>query len=130
MINVRNIIIGGAAAFAIAAAPLATPKAQASDKFDGLAIGILAAALIGIAAHEHKKSKREKVITHRNTPKVVYNQHHKKKHVHRTNRKPKRCLRKKWTNHGWKTYYGKSCLAKANKKFAHVHKHAKHGHRH
>lgn len=34
----------------------------------------------------------------------------KRKHVHQTYKKPRTCLRQRWTNQGWVKFYSKQCL--------------------
>ncbi len=94
-------IVAGAIAITSA---FATPAAAASDG-NRLATILLGAAAVGLVVHTVKKNKKSRatVVSHNayrsRGSHTIYNQH-----------RPKNCLRKKYTNHGWKTYYSRKCL--------------------
>jgi len=103
--------ISAIAAAAIAlTASIATPAA-AGDRGDTLAKILIGAAVVGIAASviHNKNKRRRQAVTQYDTyrpnpayrpyqPRVVYQQ------------RPKTCLRQRYTNYGWKTYYSRKCL--------------------
>lgn len=97
------ILAGSIAITSAFAAPVA-----ASSRTDNLAKILLGAAAIGLVVHNVKKNKRARRTN-------VTRQDHYRPHqprVRHHNYKPKTCLRKKYTNHGWKTFYSQRCLAK------------------
>ena len=80
---------------AIALSAVATPVSGASDG-DRLAQLLFGAAAIGAIAHVVHKDKKK-----RRHQEAARRQHYEPKPVYQ-NHKPRTCLRKKWTNHGWK----------------------------
>ena len=125
----RTLSIAGITAIALAAAP----QAQARSNFDNFLLGATAIAILGIAANQSKA--RPAPVTHPYEP-PRHNQHRQpvqktQKHIviQKKNKtvykdvyitrvaKPKHCLRQRWTNSGWVTYYGKQCIAKYNQNY-------------
>ena len=112
-------IVAGAIAITSA---FATPASAASDG-DRLATILLGAAAVGLAVHTIKKKKKEKshaTVARHNAyrprdSRAVYNQH-----------RPKNCLRKKYTNHGWETYYSRKCLKNHRNRHNHGYSEANH----
>lgn len=98
--------IGAVLAGSIAITSAFTAPVAASGRNGDLAKILLGAAAIGLVVHTVKKNKKR-----RNS---VARQDHYRPHQQRArhhNYKPKTCLRKKYTNHGWKTFYSQKCLA-------------------
>ena len=126
-----------AVAFSPISAPAA--KADGDfDKF--LAGAALIAVLGGIALNKQKRKSRDATQVHRQVPaytppkhsrqtqrqKIRHEHgqrgvhvHHGKKNNHnrilkevtiRDNHRPKKCLRQKWTQDGWVSFYNKKCL--------------------
>jgi len=118
----RTLTITGITAIALAAAPMMVPQASARSDLDRFLIGATAIAIIGAIASDHNKKKRQAIThTYVEPPRHTYEHKHKRKHAHKkeykkvvTTRttKPKRCLRQKWRNNGWVTYYGRQCMSK------------------
>lgn len=97
--NLIAIAVSGAIALTAAA----TPASAASDG-DRLAQILFGAAAIGAIAHVVHKDKKK-----RRQREAARNNHYKPQPVYQ-NHKPRTCLRKKYTNHGWKTFYSRKCL--------------------
>jgi hypothetical protein len=94
--NFTGVIVASAIA---TSAIFATPVAAASDG-DRLARIVLGAAVVGLVAHKiHKNKKHRKEVS-------------RDYRYDDRDYRPKRCLRKKYTRHGWKTFYSQRCLAK------------------
>lgn len=109
-----------------------TTAVQAGGRGDKLATILLGAAAVGLVAHTiHKNKKSRAKVTQYdhydayrpNKPRVRYNDH-----------RPRTCLRKKYTNHGWKTFYSRKCLeqhrVRRNSGYAgaHGHNHNRYNH--
>ena len=105
-----SAIVAGAIAITSA---FATPASAASDG-NRLATILLGAAAVGLAVHTIKKNKKSHATVARHNAyrpreqRAVYNQH-----------RAKNCLRKKYTNHGWKTFYSRKCLEKQRNRHNH-----------
>lgn len=83
----------------------ATAPAKAGDA-DAIAALIFGAATVAIIANEVKDKKKAKrsAQTHYDPPK--YNRSNTRPAAPRT------CLRKRWTQNGWVTYYDKVCASR------------------
>jgi len=101
---------GAIVAGAIAITSVFTVPAAAASDSNRLATILLGAAAVGLVVHTVKKNKKSHatVVSHNayksHKPRVAYNRH-----------RPKSCLRKKYTNHGWKTFYSRKCLEQHRK---------------
>ena len=132
----------GLIALSIAAAPIATPTAMAKDSMDKFLIGIVALGIAGAIANDVKHNKRKQVAHQTPTRKVHkerthtrrthnerhrhdgrahrhshgdrhhYGDHNQVRKSHHVNRKPRQCLRQRWTDQGWVKFYSKKCLRK------------------
>lgn len=109
--NFTGALIAGAIAITtVFAAPVA-----AANNGNRLARIVLGAAAVSLVAHKVRKEKTyRREVSRRNTREYRNNRTR-----HHDNR-PKTCLRKKYTDHGWKTYYSRRCLSKHRK---HRHEH-------
>lgn len=90
---------------AIATAGLAPAPARAGGD-DGLVKFLVGATIIGILVNEANKANQAPpphVHPKRTQPRVV-------RHAAYYPRKPNQCLRQRWTEYGWKTYYAKNCM--------------------
>ncbi len=100
------IAITTAAAIAFTGLTAAPAQAGSGGEFARFLVG---AAIIGVIASEVNKNNRPAVSErpHRYTPKP------KKQPRHRVyyQQKPRLCLRQRMTEFGWKTFYGKRCMA-------------------
>jgi hypothetical protein len=101
--NFTGVIVASAIA---TSAIFATPVAAASDG-DRLARIVLGAAVVGLVAHKIHKNKK-----HRKEVSRDYRYDDRDYRPQHRDYRPKRCLRKKYTRHGWKTFYSQRCLAK------------------
>lgn len=95
-------------------AGFSAPAAAGADS-EQLARILLGAVAVGAIAHQvNKNSRSRETVVHHNDyqsyrPRV---EHH--------NHRPKTCLRRKYTGHGWKTFYSSRCLEQ--------HRHRRNGH--
>ena len=132
----RTLALSGLIAIGIAAAPVATPQARAADPHDitggAIALGILGAIVVN---EQNKRKARQQPTYHAPEPerfhqrlgythKHVYHGKHRhdnhvrkhkrkhKRHANTHNNPPRKCLRQRWTNQGWVTYYSNRCLRK------------------
>jgi hypothetical protein len=97
------VLAGSIAITSIFAAPVA-----ASSRNGDLAKVLLGAAAIGLVAYSVKKNKKRR----NNVAKQdYYRPQPYRQRARHYNYKPKTCLRKRYTNHGWKTFYSQRCLA-------------------
>ena len=122
-----SAIVAGSIAIS---AGFAAPAFAGADR-NQLARILLGAVAVGAIAHQVNKNKksREAVVHHNqykpHQPRVVYDRH-----------RPRTCLRKKYTQHGWKTFYSQKCLKQhrnrhGDRDWNHNHKHHdKHARRH
>lgn len=138
----RTLTIIGITAIAMAAAPVLAPQADARSDLDRFLIGATAIAIVGAIAADHNKKKRRAVNQqyvepprynrHRNHNRHQtrhqnrhrhqdrYQSRHHRDHRQHQNRHaqnpvqiyPKQCLRQRWGNHGWVTYYSNKCLSR------------------
>lgn len=94
--SIRGTLIGALALTGAAAAP-----AKAGDA-DAIAALLFGAATVAIIANEVKKDKK----SHSSQSAQTYS----------TPRPtaPRACLRKKWTNNGWVTFYAPKCVERHN----------------
>jgi hypothetical protein len=100
--NFTGALVAGAIAIS---AGFASPVAAANDS-ERLARIVLGAAAVGLVAHKIRKNKKRRAeVSRQNT--YRYRDDHSGYH----NNRPRTCLRKKYTGHGWKTYYSRKCLA-------------------
>lgn len=101
----KSRIIAFITAGAVAATTLTAPaKADPANDLLRLAIG---AAVIGAIVHGANQNNQPQVKVTRG-----YNDKKKKKrHAHGKNHKPRQCLVRKWTDHGWKKRYDRNCMA-------------------
>lgn len=122
----RTLSIAGITAIALAAAP----QAQARSKFDNFLLGATAIAILGIAVNQ-SKARPAPITQPYEQPRHHHTRHpvRAQKHItiHKPNKtiykdvyitrvdKPKNCLRQRWTNSGWVTYYGEQCMANYNR---------------
>ena len=90
---------------AIATAGLAPAQARAGGD-DGLVRFLVGATIIGILVNEANKANRAKQ-PHPH-PKQV--KPRPVRHAAVYPRKPNQCLRQRWTEYGWKTYYARNCM--------------------
>ncbi len=138
---IRAFAITGLTAIAIATSPVATTEAHADKAFDNFLAGVATVAIIGGIVHHEKKKQRRRAAASQsqhhyhdqdhhqhNRQRVRHSHNHRGVHVHHgsqtnhrsvlrtvevtNNRRPKQCLRQRWTNHGWVQYYAKKCLRK------------------
>ncbi len=127
----KSQLIALFAAGSIASTGISVPtQARANDEFVKFLVG---AAIIGAIASAANSFNNPATVTHGyhgNNHKV--HKPKKNKHSHVKRKKPKKCLRQRWTNHGWKTFYGKRCMQErgyhrhSGKGW---HKHIRHAHR-
>ena len=127
----RKYTLTGLLALSIAAAPVTAPTAMAKDNLDRLLIGLAAVGIVGAIVHEKNKKKDHKRVVHAAPKHRVHNEHHRHGsvvHRHKHSRshhkgkhvdarghkhisaKPRKCLRQRWTDHGWVKFYSKKCL--------------------
>ncbi len=110
------VLAGSIAITSAFAAPVA-----ASSRTDNLAKILLGAAAVGLVVHSANKNKRARRAN------VARQDHYapRQPRVRYRENRPKTCLRKRYTNHGWKTFYSQRCLAKHrhnhNGGYAHTH---------
>ena len=117
-----SAIIAGALALT---SSLSAPASAGADS-EQLTRYLLGAAAIAAIAHASKKHRQE-------APAASYDAYNS--HVSYKSSKPRSCLRKKYTNHGWKTFYSKHCLNKHRSRhrshYSYGHGHKKYyGHKH
>ena len=105
----KNKLIAITTAAAIALTGITAAPAQAGPN-DELARFLFGAAVIGIIVNEANKHNTRVVVTTNKHHKVKKHKKHKKHLVYKSN-KPRQCLRQRWTNHGWKKFYNKRCMA-------------------
>lgn len=102
MLKVKFINIVTVGAIALATATAAPARADSDgEKIIKLLIGVAAVAAIANSAKKNDDRHTNQRIKH-TPPKRV--KHH--------TRPPKTCLRKRYTGHGWKTFYSRKCLNK------------------
>ncbi|MFT5000495.1 MAG: hypothetical protein ACI861_001500 [Paracoccaceae bacterium] len=101
----KNKLIAITTAGAIALSGLTAAPAQAGSS-DELARLLFGAAIIGIIVNEANNNAH--VTVTKNKP----HRNKKKRHHAHKKQKPRQCLRQRWTNHGWKKYFAKRCMAK------------------
>ncbi len=97
----RTFSIVGITTIALAAAP----QVQARSSLDNFLLGATAIAILGIAVNK-SKARPAPVIQPYEHPRPSYTREPVRMH------KPKHCLRQRWTNTGWVTYYSKQCLTR------------------
>ena len=100
----RTQLIAITTAGAIALSGLTAAPAKASPE-DNLLKFLVGAVIVGAVINEANKKNKPAVVSN--------NRHHKKKknrhHAYKP-QKPKQCLRQRWTDYGWKTFYAKRCM--------------------
>ncbi len=101
--NFTGALVAGAIAIS---ATFASPVVAASDS-DRFARILLGVAAVGLVAHKVRKNKKHREEVSRN-----YRYDNRDYRPGHRNYRPKSCLRKKYTGHGWKTFYSQRCLAK------------------
>ncbi len=101
--NFTGALVAGAIALTAA---FTSPVAAASDG-ERLARILLGAAAVGLVAHKVRKNKKRREEVSKN-----YRYDSREYRSGHGNHRPKTCLRKKYTGHGWKTFYSQRCLAK------------------
>jgi hypothetical protein len=103
---------------AIATSGLTVTSAQAGPN-DDLVKFLVGAAIIGAIASEANKAQKKQKVTrapvHRPHRAQVQRPHRPQvQQPHRQVRvsynKPNTCLRQRWTQNGWKTFYAKQCM--------------------
>ena len=132
----RKYTITSFVALSIAATPLATTAAMAKDNVDRFLMGLVTIGIASAIANEVSNNEKQwrierpspvfdlhktdpnKKKRHRHDDVVHHHDykghhHHKyigSQHVHHKHRKPRTCLRQRWTNEGWIKFYSKRCL--------------------
>lgn len=79
---------------------------------DDLVKFLVGATIIGVLVNEANKANQAATVTRR-APAKVHRHPPKPKvvrHAAYYPRKPNQCLRQRWTEYGWKTYYAKNCM--------------------
>lgn len=106
----KTKLIAFTTATAIAFSGITAAPAQAGPDEDLIRF-LIGAAIVGVVINEANKNNQPVTVTTNNGhyKKKAKRKHHKKHHAHKKN-KPRECLRQRWTNHGWKTFYGKRCM--------------------
>jgi hypothetical protein len=110
--NIRNTamktqLIAFTTAAAIALTSLGSAPAQASPE-DNLVKFLVGAAIIGTIVNEVNKNKQPVVNKHRHQYKPKPKQ--PRRYQAHYQQKPRKCLRQRMTNNGWKTFYAKRCM--------------------
>lgn len=98
-------------ATAIAFTGISAPSVQAADNGE-IARFLLGVGIIAAIANEASKSQAQPAPVQRR-------QNHR--HNAHNNKPPKKCLRQRYTNHGWKKYYSHRCLKKNGYRGPHRH---------
>jgi hypothetical protein len=115
----KTKLIAIVTAGAIAMTSITAAPVQA-DQADDLARFLIGAAILGIVVNEVNKSNTNATVTTNRRHKVY--KPNNRRHVKANQNKPRRCLRQRWTNHGWKKFYAKRCMQDFG-----WHKHQKNG---
>ena len=80
---------------------------------DDLVKFLVGATIIGVLVNEANKANQAATVNR--APTTHVHRHHVQKpkvvrHAAIYPRKPNQCLRQRWTEYGWKTYYAKNCM--------------------
>ena len=104
MSKFTGVVIAGS----IAPTSAFTTPVQAGSRGDKLATIILGAAAVGLVAHSIHKNKKSRANVTQYDQYGAYRPN--KPRAHHNSHRPRKCLRKKYTNHGWKTFYSRRYL--------------------